>query len=99
MAPLINKVRMSVSPAFDTRPSHSLPPEVYWPGTRPSQGAKSRPLLKLSIGGGKPLIANAVCDPTRALSAVAALYRSPLTGLRRLVRLLVRAVFSAVDRE
>lgn len=77
MAPMINNDRISVCPAFDTRPSRSLPPEAYWRGTRPSQAAKSRPRLKLSIGGAKPLMATRSAARRRALSAIVALYRSP----------------------
>lgn len=62
-----------------------------------SQAAKSRPRLKLSIGGAKPLIANAVWGPTpgivcrrRAVSVARerALAFAVLTS--------IRAVFSAI---
>src|SRR3546814_20087055 len=64
IAPMISSLRMSACPAFEVRPRRSLPPEENWRGTRPSQAAKSRPQLKLSIGGAKASTANAVNGQT-----------------------------------
>ena len=49
IAPMINRRRMSDCPALDTRPSRSLPPDHICLGTSPSQAAKSRPHLNVSI--------------------------------------------------
>src|SRR5262245_39626745 len=60
MAPMINRRRMSRCPIFDVRPSRGLPAVECCRGTRPSQAAKSRPRLKITIGGAKASIAAAV---------------------------------------
>ena len=64
IAPIIKSLRISDCPALKTRPSRAFPPEENWRGTRPSQAAKSRPLLKCSIGGAKASTARAVSGPT-----------------------------------
>lgn len=51
IAPMIRNRQMSRCPIFDVRPSLGLPPVVCCRGTRPSQAAKSRPRLKVAIGG------------------------------------------------
>jgi hypothetical protein len=45
IAPIISNRRMSNWPAFETRPSRSLPPEECCRGTSPTQAAKSRILF------------------------------------------------------
>ena len=64
MAPMINSRLMSRCPIFDTLPSRDLPPVECCLGTRPSQAEKSRPRLKLSKGGAKASIADAVIGPS-----------------------------------
>ena len=64
IAPMISSLRMSVWPAFDIRPSRSLPPDECCRGTRPSHAAKSRPRLNVPIGGAKASIASAMSGPT-----------------------------------
>ena len=54
---------MSRCPIFDVRPSLCFPPVVCCDGTSPSQAAKSRPRLKVAIGGAKASIAIAVIGP------------------------------------
>ena len=54
---------MSFWPIFDVRPSRCLPPEECWTGTSPSQAAKSRPRLKVVIGGANASTAIAVIGP------------------------------------
>lgn len=62
MAPMMSR-RMSRLPIFDVFPSLCLPPVDFCCGTRPSQEAKSRPRLNVSIGGAKVSIARAPIGP------------------------------------
>jgi hypothetical protein len=62
-APMISRRRMSRWPIFEVLPSRSLPPLECWRGVRPTQAAKSRPLAKVSQGGAKVVIAEAVIVP------------------------------------
>ena len=49
------------------RPSLALPPELYWPGTKPIQAANWRPLL------------NSAPLPTIATIAVAVVWPTPMS--------------------
>jgi transposase len=61
---------MSRCPIFDVRPSLGLPAVECCRGTRPSQAAKSRPRLKVAIGGAKASIAEAASRPSMRFVAV-----------------------------
>ena len=97
IAPMIKSRRMSACPAFETRPSRIFPPDECCRGTRPSQAAKSRPHLKLPIGGAKASIASAVTGPTPGIvcncRVRSAFFDRTLTFF---VLDSIRAVFSAI---
>lgn len=63
IAPMIRSRRMSRCPIFDVRPSTCFPPLECCFGTKPSQAAKSRPLLKVTMVGAKASTAIAVIRP------------------------------------
>lgn len=64
MAPMISSRRISRWPIFEVFPSRCLPPVDLCNGTSPSQAAKSRPHLNVSVGGAKVSIASAAMGPT-----------------------------------
>lgn len=68
MAPMISNLRICFCPILDVLPSICLPPLGCCRGTRPSQGAKSRPRLNSSMGGANASIAVA---PTRPIPGIA----------------------------
>ena len=61
---------MSLWPIVEVRPSRSLPPLECCPGVRSTHAAKSRPFVKVSVGGAKVLIAAAVTAPTPGTCAI-----------------------------
>ena len=64
MAPRMRRRRMSRCPIFEILPSLCLPPVDFCKGASPSQAEKSRPRLKISIGGAKVSIARAAIGPS-----------------------------------
>nr|WP_265334966.1 hypothetical protein [Sneathiella sp. HT1-7] len=64
IAPIFTNLRISACPALETRPNRSLPPEECCWRTRPSQAARSLPLLKHATSGEKTSTASAMIGPT-----------------------------------
>jgi hypothetical protein len=85
MVPMIRSRRMSRWPIFEVRPSPGFLPVVCCRGTRPSQAVKSRPRLKVAIGGANASIAAAVIGPSPGMVRRRFAVSSSLEDRRNLV--------------